>query len=991
MAWVRLGVGMPDLMPRGWRLWSVLPHQPRPIPEGVGRYRLESREAGEGTKWSCLLRPAARSLILPRPRVGALMRRFAATLLLLILAQAVDGRTIVVDTGTLRLLLDHTGFTEGLLDERSGTELVSRDHTPFASVRLGTKWFPVTSLTPDRGLVRADFSAARMAATLRFSSHGSAIEVSVVDLTGPADELRFVQLTTRITQNIGRLLNVSWDDGFATCVMALSDRVHAAVDPQHETLTASAVREFGIEGAGAAIIAAPTPRFLAAVEQVEREFGLPCPTLGGRWAKQSREIRSGYLFTDLTEDDVDEVVRLAKLAGFGAILTSSWSSSSGSYPINLKSFPHGEEGVRAVVDKCHAAGLRVGMHTDTSLVGKRDPLVTPRPDPRLLKDGDATLAADIDPGASVIRATESVDGFSHDLSRPGLTGRGRTIQIDDEIIAYGGIGGANGDTFTQCRRGFAGTHATAHRAGAKILHLCERDGFYLADLRTPLKDQIAERIAGVYNRCGFDMIYFDGGELNDADGPAWYWVSQQQIAVFRRITRDVLVEGSGITQWLWHILARGNCDDYAVAATKRYFEYHKVADDWAFLTRNFLPADLGWVGIVPWAPDHQATTPDEIEYYAARAVAFGAPLSVESTQSDLHKNGRVPEMLTLLGRYQRLSDEAPAPAELQERLRSGEWRLTPRDGRLVLVPVNYEAVTTDVPGSIQLDNPFGVQALSFRLEAEPAPGLTNDAGNISLLPEGSEPIPLGPPHTPVTPGELAARLELGSPPSATVNLLGHRALAVDLEVEGAPTPVGKPTPVLNVQLESVDGAFRDYDINLNWRGYAVVVVPEPTTERVLPELRPAPSTYNFKYAMTDFSYGKVGAVNFRWMRSVAGTPLKCRVIWLKALGERPDPVVSPTLSVGTTRFTIPTAIAAGDYAEYAGSGPVVIYDKNGAKLMEIPPEGEPLVLHHGANVVTIETRGTGRVRFTGITSGKPLSIGAQASGPPAGNPGNGHS
>ena len=143
------------------------------------------------------------------------------------------------------------------------------------------------------------------------------------------------------------------------------------------------------------------------------------------------DARTSYLFTDLTEANVDETIRYAKMGGFRYILiySSTWSTSLGSYPINLKSFPHGEAGLKSVVDKCHAAGLKVGMHMLTSFVGKNDPLVRPKPDPGLLKDGEATLAADMTEVATQLTATSAsaLAGFS-------LQTGSYDIVIDDEIV-----------------------------------------------------------------------------------------------------------------------------------------------------------------------------------------------------------------------------------------------------------------------------------------------------------------------------------------------------------------------------------------------------------------------------------------------------------------------------------------------------------------------------------------------------------------------------
>jgi hypothetical protein len=94
-------------------------------------------------------------------------------------------------------------------------------------------------------------------------------------------------------------------------------------------------------------VAAPTSEFLDVVQEVERDFGLPSPTLGGQWAKKSRAVKTSYLFTDLTEANADETIRFARLGGFAYIMTydSAWSKSLGSYPINTNNFPGGEANV----------------------------------------------------------------------------------------------------------------------------------------------------------------------------------------------------------------------------------------------------------------------------------------------------------------------------------------------------------------------------------------------------------------------------------------------------------------------------------------------------------------------------------------------------------------------------------------------------------------------------------------------------------------------
>ena len=65
-------------------------------------------------------------------------------------------------------------------------------------------------------------------------------------------------------------------------------------------LRVSTIRKLGLDGGKAALIACPRPAVLEVIHQVEKEQGLPSPTLGGQWAKTSAEVRSSWMITGLT-------------------------------------------------------------------------------------------------------------------------------------------------------------------------------------------------------------------------------------------------------------------------------------------------------------------------------------------------------------------------------------------------------------------------------------------------------------------------------------------------------------------------------------------------------------------------------------------------------------------------------------------------------------------------------------------------------------------
>ena len=57
------------------------------------------------------------------------------------------------------------------------------------------------------------------------------------------------------------------------------------------SLSASAFGDSGFVGASAALWVGPRSQLSAAVQRGERAFGLPSPTLGGKWAKESDEVK----------------------------------------------------------------------------------------------------------------------------------------------------------------------------------------------------------------------------------------------------------------------------------------------------------------------------------------------------------------------------------------------------------------------------------------------------------------------------------------------------------------------------------------------------------------------------------------------------------------------------------------------------------------------------------------------------------------------------
>jgi hypothetical protein len=903
-----------------------------------------------------------------------LLKLFVCSLVLA--AVAVRGEDFTFETSNARYVLGGDGTSKSLRDKQTQKEWLAPNSLPMFVVRKLGKEYPASEIKKADNLLRVSFGASEVSANFSITIHPDYLLVELVSFQGTdVEEIRIAQMPV-LPQNAGSLIAVRSNDQFTISLMGFSQKVDTKVSGL--ALVASVYPQFGMQHEKVAIIAVPTTHFYDAVQTVESDGHLPSPHIDGQWAKLSQASRTSYLFTDLTEANADETIRYAKLAGFPYILiyAPTWASSNGSYPINVASFPHGEAGLKAVIDKCHAAGLKVGMHMLTSEVGKKDPLVHPHPDPRLLKDASAALAADISASASELTATGTLTDFASE---------GHDIQIDDEIIQYRVVSGSK---FLGVTRGFVGTVPAAHRAGARIYHLVERNSAYLADLNTALKDVIADRIAGIVNHAGFDMIYFDGGNVNVADGPAFYYLGLQQQAIYDRIRRDVLFQGSGISPYSWHIITRGTCDDFAALGTKQYLDIHKIGLARANYLRSFLPAELGWWGLLAATPDHPATTPDEIEFLAVRMLALDAPASIETTLQSLQANGRTDEMLQLLDNYEKLRLSGQVPQSIRENLRQGEWHLIQRGGKPEFHPVRYTAVFASAPEQIPVNNEFGSQPLKFRVGVLPALMHPGDPQNIVLY-SSKQGLDIKPPVAGAKmPGALGARVQWAvsteSQPSSfvvgaeaeaaplsskSINLLHHQALLVTLDVQG-PLPTGLPA-VLNIQLETSTKVYRDFYVELASAGRQTVRLEVSTPGRALTEFPAAYSNYPYKAAMRYFQWDDIRALNFRWMRQ-PGQPVACRVISVEAANEVDYSADGMNLSIGSSGVTVPAGLGSGSYAEFWADGVLRTFDQNGNLLSTIRQTAAPPILQSGQNIISFSSR-QARTRLTVITLGPALA------------------
>jgi hypothetical protein len=326
-------------------------------------------------------------------------------------------------------------------------------------------------------------------------------------------------------------------------------------------------------------------------------------------------------------------------------------------------------------------------------------------------------------------------------------------------------------------------------------------------------------------------------------------------------------------------------------------------------------------------------------------------------------------MLKRLGEYEQLRLGGTVPKAIREKLRTGEWSLTWDGSQPAFSPIRYDVQRVNMPGELTVTNVFGAQPMKFRLQAVPVLASVGDKANLMLLPTEPATALSVPAADAPMPGALAGRTNFAIP----MDLLHHRALAVRLRVDGpAPVVDGQP-PVLNVQLEAAGKNYRDHYIDLNFTGEKTIIVAEPTTERMLPEFRPAHANYAFKAAMYGFDYRHIVSLNLRWMRVPKDQPVKCSVMSVEAMAESEAPLNHPELIVGGKTLAIPADLKTGDYAEFWAEGSLKVFDRNGALLSSIRTEDAPLALQPGENHVILRATTPALAKLTCITAGDALS------------------
>lgn len=914
-----------------------------------------------------------------------------------------------IETSHLTWVFGADAVTHRFADRVSGTDFRSPAATqPFARILQEGAWKPGTSAQLENGRITLVFGADARA-VLEIQGHGEYFTAEVLSLEGKGvTELVFLDVPLTLTPTP--------EDAFACTALALNleTNVPALPGPANR-IEAHAYARFGFKGAKVAIAACPSARMRELLKVVVREAGpdVPQSDIGGPWAWDAEINRGSYLFDfgTLTEETVDSWIACVQSLGMNQIdFHTGTSLRFGDFTPNPKLFPKGRESVKAVIDKLHAAGISAGLHTYAFFIAKDSPYITPVPDPRLGKDAEFTLASDLSAEATETPVLESTEKMS------ALTGffvqNSATLQIEDELIEYKQVRKTEPYGFVECKRGACGTKVSAHPRGAKVHHLRECFGLFTPGAESTLLAEVAANTADTFNDCGFDMIYQDAldGEGVLAGGEwGWYYGSKFVFEIAKRLKRPALFEMSTFHHHLWYVRARMGAWDACLRDHKRYVDVHVTSNQ--SMWNTYLPMNLGWWAVKtweegPWVTQIEPTFPEDIEYLMAKGLANGMGFSLMGVNPDtITKTPAFQRLAPIFREYETLRHAHSVPESIQARLREPRACFTlthGSQGEAKFAPV--DVLKHKVSGLEEnasrwtLNNRFEAQPLRVRIEAlmmvQPF-GVPEGAVADDF--QGTAPVI----HTAegVTASFSAEDLPEGAPDGAGP-WLRYRASSQRAEAPGAWSQVERSfeppknwagTPgvglwvkgdgqaaLLNVQLRSpehtVYRGFGDHYIKLDFTGWRYFELVEPDSDRIEDHQWPYSGAYGIYREFVDFN--EVSSLSFWYNDLPPGKESSCVLSAPRVLPLVKGKIIRPSLKTGEVSMRFPVEIESGQYLEYNGTGPAVVYGIKGEKLQEVTLEGNVPVLGPGENTLEFQCENAGgirpRARVTVLVQGAPL-------------------
>lgn len=607
------------------------------------------------------------------------VRKWVLVGLLFLLVRAVPVRAeVALETDCFALQIDDTGAVRGMLDRGSGVNYVALDQpSPLLAMRIAGQFQAPRAM---------DFEESRSTLTLRYSGGAKAVvkaatqtthvtfELVSVDTDEKVDLVVWGPYPTLIEEIVGETVGVVRNDTFALGIQALNvktlggyptaenDVMPGRGNTAEATGSGSVLQAFtrdrsedriisnwgyehyfvpayedgGIVGSKIALFGCPAEQTLKTIGDIEVAEGLPHPMIDGVWGKIAPGATASYLIVGFGEDTIDQAIAITKQAGLKYLYHGGPFATWGHFQLNPSQFPRGWEGMKYCVEKARAEGVRLGVHTLSNFITTNDPYVTPVPDERLAKVGTSVLREDIDTSQTEIPIADPI--WFNQMKNNTL----KTVQIGRELIRYGAVSQEAPWRLLNCRRGAYQTEATSHAKDTPVAKLMDHAyKVFLTDAE--LSQEVARRLADLFNQTGLRQISFDGLEGNWSTGMGQYGRTLFTTAWYDHLSDSlrgaVINDASNPGHYFWHIYTRMNWGEPWYAGFREsQTEYRLKNQD--YFRRNLMPGMLGWFNMT------SQTSLEDIEWLLARAAGFDAGFALNTSLGVVRDHG---QSATILG------------------------------------------------------------------------------------------------------------------------------------------------------------------------------------------------------------------------------------------------------------------------------------------------------------------------------------------------------
>ncbi|MGH9708387.1 MAG: hypothetical protein ACRD5R_16675, partial [Candidatus Acidiferrales bacterium] len=130
----------------------------------------------------------------------------------------------VIETPAVKYVLDSKGQNRAFIDKSTGRNYcVPGPQYSFLRLRKGARNIAPSKCSQSSGLLTLEFAEAGVKAVCRVETHPNYFTIKVVEVQGEGiEELSLSNLCLDISEHIGNVANIAWDENFATGVMALN-------------------------------------------------------------------------------------------------------------------------------------------------------------------------------------------------------------------------------------------------------------------------------------------------------------------------------------------------------------------------------------------------------------------------------------------------------------------------------------------------------------------------------------------------------------------------------------------------------------------------------------------------------------------------------------------------------------------------------------------------------------------------------------------------